>query len=102
METISLTEYEASAPIVLTVEQRDVLRKAVPDMRIEPALGRSDAYRLTPGSRVGTVALERLAIAIAPKLPIHRVLFMVSYSLGLADWGDKAFEMAVPDTLVEA
>jgi len=102
MDFISLTEYETSAPVALTVEQRDLLRKAIPDMTVEPALGRSDAYRLTPGSRVGTVALEHLAIAIAPKLPIERVLFMVSYSLGLADWGDKAFEMAMPDSLVEA
>jgi 5-methylcytosine-specific restriction enzyme subunit McrC len=99
---ISLKEYQPSLPVELSVKQRDLLRTSLPDLRLEPASGESNVYVLTPGSRVGTVALENLAIEIAPKLEIERVLFLVSYSLGLAKWGDKPFEMTMPDTLVEA
>lgn len=102
MVFISLREHETSSPISLTVEQRDALRKLVPDLRIEAAPGELSAYLLTPGSRVGAVALEHLAVDIAPKLSIQRVLFLVSYSLGLAKWGDRPFEMTTPDSLVEA
>jgi 5-methylcytosine-specific restriction enzyme subunit McrC len=102
MVFISLREYETSAPISLTVDQRDALRKLVPDLRIEAAPGESSAYLLTPGSRVGAVVLEDLAIEIVPKLSIQRVLFLVSYSPGLAKWGDRPFAMTIPDSLVEA
>ena len=97
MVFISLREYETSSAVSLTVAQRDALRKLVPDLRIEAAPGELSAYLLTPGSRVGAVALEHLAIEIAPKLSIQRVLFLVSYSLGLAKWGDRPFEMTMPE-----
>jgi 5-methylcytosine-specific restriction enzyme subunit McrC len=99
---ISLKEYETSGPVALTVEQRDVLRKVVRDLRIDVAPGESSSYLLTAGSRIGAVALDDLAIEIVPKLSIQRVLFLVSYSLALAKWGDKPFEMTTPDSLVEA
>lgn len=102
MVFISLREFESSAPVALTVDQRDALRKLVPDLRIEAAPGESSAYLLTPGSRIGAVTLDDLAIEIVPKLSIQRVLFLVSYSLGLAKWGDRPFEMTMPDSLVEA
>lgn len=102
MPFISLREYETSSPVTLTVDQRDALRRMVPDLRIDVAPGESSAYLLTPGSRIGAVALDDLAVEIAPKLPIQRVLFLVSYSLELAKWGDRPFEMTTPDSLVEA
>jgi 5-methylcytosine-specific restriction enzyme subunit McrC len=102
MRVISLREYETSGPIVLSVQERDELRLLVPDLRVEPASGASDAYLLTPGSRVGAVALNELSIEIAPKLDIDRVLFLLSYSLGLARWGDRSFSMARAASLVEA
>jgi len=102
MVFISLREYETSPAISLTVDQRDALRNLVPDLRIEAAPGEASAYVLTPASRVGAVVLEDLAIEIVPKLSIQRVLFLVSYSLGLAKWGDRPFEMTMPDSLVEA
>lgn len=102
MRFISLREFETSPPLPLTIEQRDVLRRLVPDIRIDVVSGEANSYQLTPGSRIGAVALDDLALEIAPKLPIQRVLYLVSYSLGLARWGDRPFEMTTPDSLVEA
>jgi 5-methylcytosine-specific restriction enzyme subunit McrC len=102
MVVISLREYETSSPAALTVSQRDTLRKLVPDIRVEAAHGESSQYLLTPGSQVGAVAIDDLAIEIIPKLPVQRVLYLLSYSLGLAQWGDRSFEMETPESLVEA
>jgi 5-methylcytosine-specific restriction enzyme subunit McrC len=99
---ISLREYEKSPAIALSVDQRDALRTLVPDLQVEAAPGESTAYQITPGSHIGAVALDGLAIEIRPKLSVQRVLFLLSYSLGLASWGDRAFEMETPDSLVEA
>ena len=102
MRLITLREYETSSRVELTIRQRDVLRTLVPNLRIEPAAGSSSIYFLTPGSRVGAVTLDDLAIEIEPKLPIERVLFLVSHALGLVSWGREPFRMATPGSLVEA
>jgi 5-methylcytosine-specific restriction enzyme subunit McrC len=99
---ISLREFETSSPLPLTVDQRDALRRLLPDLRLDVVSGESNMYELTPGSRIGAVALDDLAVEIAPKLSIQRVLYLVSYSLGLAKWGDRPFEMTTPDSIVEA
>lgn len=101
MRYLPLQECKPSEPVALTVQQRDQLRTLVPDLRLEVAAGVSDAYVLTPGSNVGVVALEGLAIEIRPKLAIERVLFLVSYSLGLAKWGDAPFGLTADDSLIE-
>src|SRR5262245_29859148 len=74
---ISLKEYETSAPVPLSIEQRDALRALVPDLRIEVAPGESTSYLLTPRSHIGAVALDNLAIEITPKLSVQRVLFLL-------------------------
>jgi 5-methylcytosine-specific restriction enzyme subunit McrC len=102
VRTVSLREYQTSAPVELSVQQRDLIRALVPDLRIEPAPGAADAYLLTPGSCIGAVTAGHLALEIAPKLSIERVLFLVSHSLGLAKWGPEPFQLATPDSLVEA
>jgi 5-methylcytosine-specific restriction enzyme subunit McrC len=62
---------------------------AIKSLRIEPTedLGR---YRITPGSEVGVIALPELAIAIEPKLPVDRVMFLISYSIGGIRWNSAA------------
>src|SRR5688572_24599834 len=84
MRQLQLHEFVRSAPIVLGVNERDILRELLPDLHIEPAAGEEHAYRLTPGASVGAIVVDDLAIEIRPKLPIQRVLFLLSYSLGLA------------------
>src|SRR5262249_13583565 len=46
--------------------------------------------------------VEDLAVEIRPKLSVERVLFMLSYSLGLAQWGDTSMDLVSADSLVEA
>jgi 5-methylcytosine-specific restriction enzyme subunit McrC len=99
---LTLKEHCTSLPVELSVTQRDALRTSVPDLTIEPAPGLVDSYLLTPGSRVGAVMIDDIAIQIVPKLPIERVMFLLSYSLGLAKWGDRQFELDPDEALIEA
>ena len=102
MRTIDLREYVTSEPYLLSVEERDELRK-VPSLTIEPAPGEDSAYCLTPGSTIGALEIGDLSVSIFPKLDISRVLFLASYAMGafkLQDMKDFNFEDA--PLLVEA
>jgi len=72
-------------------------------MLIRPAPGESDAYILRPDSTVGTIVLDDLSIAVLPKakVPIERVLYLLSYAVGIESWSDMQFEYD-RDSLLEA
>ena len=78
---LELREYEDyPVEIPLGAEQLQALKDAHID--VTPRGG--DTYILRPSSRIGVLALGELAIVVRPKIPIDRVMFMISYALGLA------------------
>jgi 5-methylcytosine-specific restriction enzyme subunit McrC len=83
---LPLSEYRESAPQQLTVFERDSLAKLVPDLTIKPVVGLVGWYTLIPASTVGIVDLGTLAVTIAPKLEMARVLFLISYGLDRFAW----------------
>jgi 5-methylcytosine-specific restriction enzyme subunit McrC len=96
---LSLTEYQTAFRVQLSAEQRDALRRVV---TIVPSAGAEGCYDVTPGSLVGAITMHDLAIQIEPKLPIDRLLFLISYALDPARWQDTAFAFAEHRSLVEA
>jgi 5-methylcytosine-specific restriction enzyme subunit McrC len=102
MREITLREYETSGPVPLSVPQRDALAELIPSLLIEPCAGTNYHYRLTPGNVIGAVTWEDLAIIVRPKIPIDRVMFLISYVLRLPTWGTPEFSFAEADSLVEA
>ena len=82
MRQLDLREYVSSAPVRLSVTERDRLRDVLPSLTIEPAPGEDGAYRLTPGSTIGALEIGDLSVSILPKLDISRVLFLASYAMG--------------------
>lgn len=100
---IELAEYNPTPGVALSPLQRDQLRRLAPSITVEPTIGASDRYDLTPGSFVGVCRLSGdLEVVIRPKLPIERVLFLVSYAVGLGRWAAEAARLAEADSLVEA
>lgn len=102
MESLTLSEYQKSLPVRLTVEQRDGLGTLVPSLTITPARGREGFYELTPGSTIGAVRLPDMAIEIRPKIPIDRALFLLSYALDTRAWRAMSFDFAERSSLLEA
>ncbi len=82
MPQLDLREYVPSAPVRLSVTERDRLRDVLPSLTIEPAPGEDGVYRLTPGSTIGALEIGGLSVSILPKLDISRVLFLASYAMG--------------------
>jgi 5-methylcytosine-specific restriction enzyme subunit McrC len=99
---LQLTEYKTSASIPLSHEERDALRELVPSLTIEPSVGTEDRYDITPGSTIGAVQLDGFSIEIQPKIPIDRVVFLISYALDPKQWLDSGFDFATADSLVDA
>ncbi len=100
MRRLTLVEYRTEPGVALAPDERDALLRA--PISVVPTRGMDGHYDLTPGSFVGAVDLGTLAIEIRPKLPIERLLFMVSYALGRRGWQDVEFDLERADSLVEA
>jgi 5-methylcytosine-specific restriction enzyme subunit McrC len=104
MRTLTLREYRPELAVELDPVERDALRKTVPRIQVAHTAGTTDRYDLMPSSYVGGVMiLDRLAVEIQPKLPVARVVFMLSYALDpLAFKHREDFGFAEAPTVVEA
>ena len=101
MRLLKLTEYQHMPRVHLSQNERDWLRSVAPKMTIASSVGTHDCYDLTPSSEIGAIFAGDLAIEIQPKIPIDRVLFMVSYALDPKRWWENPFQFA-ESSLVEA
>jgi 5-methylcytosine-specific restriction enzyme subunit McrC len=89
-------------PVSLEPEVRDHLAKAA-GIEIQPAPGMAGSYYLKPSSWVGAVALGNRVIAlIKPKIPISRLIFMLSYVLDSKHWESTPLPSNDSDDLVSA
>lgn len=102
MHQLTLREYELAAGVPLSDTQLAALRRLAPSVNVAPAAGGEGCYDLRPGAWVGGLVLPGLAVEIRPKLPIERLLFLVSYTLGRRGWAESPFTVERADTLVEA
>ena len=96
-----LREHRTSQAVELTALQRDALQRLAPSVAIAPSIGVEGAYDLTPGSSIGAIRLPDLSLVIEPKLPIERVLFLVSYASGRW-WSEQHARLESADDLVDA
>lgn len=100
---IPLREHTTREGVSLTGFQRDQLRRLTNTVAVVPTIGAESRYDLRPGSSVGVIHLEGgLELVIQPKLPISRVLFLVSYALDRARWADAPAAVDEADDVLEA
>lgn len=102
MRRITLIEYRTLPGVSLADAEMRAIRSLIPSVRIAPSIVGSGRYDLTPGADVGALNLGDLAIEIRPKIPIGRLLFMVSYAIDPRRWRDIPFDFASDASLVEA
>jgi 5-methylcytosine-specific restriction enzyme subunit McrC len=101
MAQLRLAEYQTASSIPLTIEQRDLLA-GLGAIDIRPTAHVDGAYELTAGSQVGAIHLPDLDIVIRPKVGLDRLLFMLSYAMGLGRWRAQDFRLGEEDDLAEA
>lgn len=102
MRPLRLTEYTTSHGVALSREERDALRAVVKSLTVAPSPGEDGRYDLTPAATVGVVRAGDLQVEIAPRLPVERVLFLVSYALDSKKWTHDPTTVARDDHLLEA
>jgi 5-methylcytosine-specific restriction enzyme subunit McrC len=102
VRTLRLIEYGTAPGVHLTRTQRDALRRLAPSLSVVPTEGTDDRYDVTAGSEVGAIRVGDLALEIHPKLPVSRLLFLLSYAIDPAHWRDIPFAFPAAASLFEA
>ncbi len=100
---LTLSEYDTAQDVALTAQQRDQLRTLTASVTVVPTIGHEGRYDLTPGSSVGVIHLAAgLELLIRPKLPIDRVLFLISYALDHSRWQESPVGLSESEGILEA
>ena len=106
MREINLREYERSPGVSLSARERDMLRRTLPSVAIEPAPGMEGTYHLTPASVVGAFETSGLSVLIEPKIGIAQLLSLACYAIGRIGFRAEDFRFpekcALPDILALA
>ena len=106
MREITLQEWQRSAPVTLSVAERDALRQAASFEAIEPVAGTDGDYILRPGSTIGAVEVGDLSVLIEPKIGIPQVLSLACYAIGKVKFQAEDFDYrercSLPDALAMA
>jgi 5-methylcytosine-specific restriction enzyme subunit McrC len=97
--TLHLREYETRHRVPLNPVQIAALQAARVAVTPSDVAGRFD---LRPGPVVGVLKVGGQQFAIAPKVGISRLLFLVSYALQRSWTGDDLADLDDADTLVDA
>src|SRR5688500_2057155 len=99
-ETLILREHRWSHGVSLTAHERQVLG-GVSDVLVS-STAVEGVYDVRPGSTVGSLSVDGRTILIRPKIGFARALFLVSYAIDRAAWGDDEAEQAEDDRVVDA
>ena len=90
MRRLALAEHRTERGVRLTRAEREALQASVPELVITPSRGAHAGparFDVTPSSWVGVAqATPTLLVEIAPKLPISRVLFLLSHAHDTRAW----------------
>lgn len=102
MKSLTLSEYATASGVALSVAERDSLAIAIPSLSLSPTPGTSGQYDITASSWIGRFQIGELSVEIRPKLPIERVLFLMSYAMDPKAWRDEPIWFDRAPTLHEA
>lgn len=102
MRLLSLREYRTERDVPLTSAEVHALQVVAGSISIVPSVRLDGCYDLTPGSYVGGIQLDTLSVEIRPKLPIERLLFLISYTLDPKQWRESDFNFSDRSSLFAA
>lgn len=102
MSRLTLREYQTEHRVRLSTQERDALIRSMPSLTMTPSVGMEGHYDLTPSSHVGAVEVGSLSVTVVPKIPVGRVMFLISYALDPANWSSGGFDFDEEHSLPEA
>lgn len=78
---LRLVEYQTREAVPLAHHERVLLQQADARVTVVPSFAGEGYFDLTPSSWVGAIDLGTLVVEIHPKIPIDRLLILLTYSL---------------------
>ena len=98
---LELTEYEDRAwEGSLDPDQLRALAAA--RIGVSPMTDRAGTYVLRPSSWVGAVNVGDVSVIVRPKIPIDRVMFLITYAMDPSNWRDDPFQFESEPDVIEA
>jgi 5-methylcytosine-specific restriction enzyme subunit McrC len=98
--TTTFREYQLTEGVELDATEVSVLGALFPHMSVSRSLADPFLYDVRPESEVGVVRVGERTFTVEPKVPIHRLGFVLSYALDLVRW-HKAVPYASAGTLAD-
>jgi len=98
---LRLREHQTAPALPLDAAAVDGLR-ALGIVQLQPARGLPGRYDVTALGHVGVLRVGELTVSIAPKLPLARVLFLLSYAMDGRWQRDDAVSLPEDVDLLEA
>ena len=101
MQTLELREYQ---DYFWREPLSSAQLRALGDARIgvTPSPDEDEVYILRPSSWIGTVNVGDIAVVVRPKIPIDRVMFLITYAMGPKNWRRESFDLRRAADVLEA
>ena len=93
-------QYPQSVP--LDKDELRALTASGTHIQVMPSSEVDGAYTLRPSSYIGAVNVGDLAVVIRPKIPIDRVMFLITYSMDPKNWRKNSVQLTRDDGILEA
>ena len=101
MKPLELTEYQEcvwDAPL----DHVQLQAVAAAHISVSPLADREGAYLLRPSSYVGAVNIGDRSVIVRPKIPVDRVMFLMTYALDPRHWRNEAIDLTPDSDVLEA
>ena len=101
MQPLELTEYQErvwDAPL----DHGQLQALAAAHISVSPWVNREGTHLLRPSSYVGAVNIGDVAVIVRPKIPVDRVMFLMTYALDPKHWRNEAIDLAPDADVLEA
>ena len=101
MQPLELTEYQErvwDAPL----DHGQLQALAAARISVSPSVDREGTHLLRPSSYVGAVNIGDVAVIVRPKIPVDRVMFLMTYALDPKHWRNEAIDLAPDADVLEA
>ena len=100
-QPLELTEYQEcvwGAPL----DHGQLRALAAAHISVSPSVDREGAHLLRPSSWVGAVNIGDRSVIVRPKIPVDRVMFLMTYALDPRHWRNEAIDLTPDSDVLEA
>ena len=101
MQTLTLVEYQ-DHPIVFPLSSGQVAALEAAHIAVKRSAVEGQDSVLRPSSYVGAVHTDGLSVVIRPKIPVDRVMFLITYALDPRHWRQYPFDLTSDTDVLES